>query len=132
MGCVMKKPTICICENKLADQLRSDCEADQSLCFCCWIVPFLSFLNPKFPASSHLLCLYTTVGVKPVRKPVWFFHDVDYLVVQCFDYVVYCPLYWTPTPASFIFSKSKMSMAVSSIGAMRNRWPAFAFRQSLK
>ena len=29
------KPTICICENKGADQLRSNCEADQRLCFRC-------------------------------------------------------------------------------------------------
>ena len=31
---VMRKPTFCICENKGADQLRSNCEADQRLCFC--------------------------------------------------------------------------------------------------
>ena len=30
---VMRKPTFCICKNKGADQLRSDCEADQRLCF---------------------------------------------------------------------------------------------------
>ena len=30
---LMRKPTICICENKGADQLRSYCEADQRLCF---------------------------------------------------------------------------------------------------
>ena len=30
---LMRKPTICICENKGADQLRCDCEADQRLCF---------------------------------------------------------------------------------------------------
>ena len=30
---IMRKPTICICENKDADQLRSNCEADQRLCF---------------------------------------------------------------------------------------------------
>ena len=29
----MRKPTICICENKDADQLRGYCEADQRLCF---------------------------------------------------------------------------------------------------
>ena len=29
----MRKQTICICENKGADQLRSNCEADQRLCF---------------------------------------------------------------------------------------------------
>ena len=45
------KPTICIGENKGADQLRSNCEADQRLC----IEQFLSFLNPKFQASSSFL-----------------------------------------------------------------------------
>ena len=30
---VMRKPTFCICENKDADQLRGDREADQRLCF---------------------------------------------------------------------------------------------------
>ena len=30
---VMRKPTFCICENKDADQLRGNCEADQRLCF---------------------------------------------------------------------------------------------------
>ena len=30
----MGKPTICIGENKGADQLRSNCEAVQRLCFC--------------------------------------------------------------------------------------------------
>ena len=29
----MRKPIICICENKGTDQLRSNCEADQRLCF---------------------------------------------------------------------------------------------------
>ena len=29
----MRKPTICICENKDADQLRGTREADQRLCF---------------------------------------------------------------------------------------------------
>ena len=29
----MRKPALCICENKDADQLRSNCAADQRLCF---------------------------------------------------------------------------------------------------
>ena len=33
MSCLMGKPTICICENKGADQLRGNREADQRLCF---------------------------------------------------------------------------------------------------
>ena len=31
----MGKPTICLGENKGADQLRKNCEADQRLCFRC-------------------------------------------------------------------------------------------------
>ena len=30
---VVRKPDFCLCENKGADQLRSNCEADQRLCF---------------------------------------------------------------------------------------------------
>ena len=37
------------------------------------IVQFLYFLNPKFPVSSHLLCLYSPVCVGPVWKPHWWF-----------------------------------------------------------
>ena len=33
MSHLMRKPTICICENKDADQLRSNRKADQRLCF---------------------------------------------------------------------------------------------------
>ena len=52
----MGKPTICIGENKGADQLRSNCEADQRLCFfAIRIVQFLYFLNPKSLASNYLL-----------------------------------------------------------------------------
>ena len=31
--CMMRKPDFCICENKDADQLRGNREADQGLCF---------------------------------------------------------------------------------------------------
>ena len=33
MSVRIRKPTICICENKGADQLRRNCEADRRLCF---------------------------------------------------------------------------------------------------
>ena len=33
MSCDMRKPDFCICENKDADQLRGNREADQRLCF---------------------------------------------------------------------------------------------------
>ena len=44
------------------------------------IVQFLFFLNPKFPASGHLLCLYSSVCVGPVQKPhCWFSRDGAHL-----------------------------------------------------
>ena len=44
------------------------------------IVQLLYFLNPKFPASYHLTCLYSSVCVGPVQKPhCWFSHDVAQL-----------------------------------------------------
>ena len=65
-----------ICENKGADQLCSNCEADQRLFCNARIVQYLFFLNLKFPASSHLLCLYGPVCVGPVWKPhCWFSHE---------------------------------------------------------
>ena len=36
--------------------------------FATQIVQFLFFLNPKFHASSHLLCLNSSVCVRPGRK----------------------------------------------------------------
>ena len=61
----MRKPTICIGENKDADQLRGNREADQRL----RIIQFLFYLNPKFQASSSFLSLYRPVCVGPGRKP---------------------------------------------------------------
>ena len=51
----MRKPTVCICENKGTDQLRGNCKADQRLCFRYTDSTILYFLNLKFPASNHLL-----------------------------------------------------------------------------
>ena len=50
----MIKPTIWICENKGADQIRSNCAADQRLCFRYTDSTIPLFSNPKFPASSYL------------------------------------------------------------------------------
>ena len=61
----MRKPAFCICGNEGADQLCSNWEVDQRLCFH-YMIQFLDFLNPKFPAYSHLLCSFC---VESVRKP---------------------------------------------------------------
>ena len=71
----MRKPEFCICENKDADQLRGNREADltakliSAFVFAIRIVQSLYFLNPKFQASSQLLWLYNLVCVRPGRKP---------------------------------------------------------------
>ena len=64
----MRKPAFCICENKDADQLRSNCAADQRV-FAIRIVQSLYFLNPKFKLSSYLLLLCSPVRVGPDGKP---------------------------------------------------------------
>ena len=47
---VMRKPTFCICENKDADQLRGNREADQRLCFR-YLASTISLL-PKYKILS--------------------------------------------------------------------------------
>ena len=67
----MRKPAFCICENKDADQLRGNREADQRLCFryTASTIPLLSKPEKKLQVSSHLLWLYSLVCVGPGRKP---------------------------------------------------------------
>ena len=106
----MGKSTICIGENKDADQLRGNREADQRHCFrysdsttktqisfvvtaklisafvfATRIVQFLFYLNPKFQESISFLCLYRPVCVGPVRKPhCWFSHEVAHILTKHF------------------------------------------------
>ena len=56
----MGKPAFCMCNNKGTFILAT------------WIVQFLYCVNPKFPASIHLLYLYSSVFV----GPRWFVHDL--------------------------------------------------------
>ena len=71
MSHVMRKEDFCLCENKGADQLRSNCDADHTFVFATRIVQFLRlfFLNPKFQASSLLLRLYRPICVRPGLNP---------------------------------------------------------------
>ena len=59
----MRKPTFFICENKDAAQLRSNCEANQRLCF-------------RYMDSTTLVCFKTD------RKPhCWFSHDAAHISI---------------------------------------------------
>ena len=67
MSRVVRKPAFCICENKDADQLRRNREADQRLYvrFTGSTIPLL----PIYAISSHLLWLYSLGCVGPGQKP---------------------------------------------------------------
>ena len=72
---LMRKPTICIGENKDADQLTT--KLISSFVFAIRKVQTLFFLNLKFQASNCLLWLYSSVGIGPVMLKN---HIVGYLV----------------------------------------------------
>ena len=62
----MRKPHFCICENKDADQLRGDREADQRLCF--RYIDSAIHLLPKYETSSHQP---SSVAVQPGLCQTW-------------------------------------------------------------
>ena len=70
MGLIMRKPAFCICENKDADQLRGNREADQRLCF-----HYIDSTIPPLPKSEISSLMPSCVAVQPslcltsCRKP---------------------------------------------------------------
>ena len=63
---VMRKPAFCICENKDADQLRGNCEADQRLCF-----RYTDTTIPLLPKSEISSLSLSSVTVQPGLCGVW-------------------------------------------------------------
>ena len=62
-------------------QRRRSAKLISAFVFATRIVQLLYFLNPKFQASSQLLCLYSPVCVRPVRKPHCLFsHETAHLM----------------------------------------------------
>ena len=62
----MRKPAFCICENKDADQLRGNREADQRLCF--------RYIDSTIPllSKSEISSLYSSsVAVQPGLCQTW-------------------------------------------------------------
>ena len=89
----MRKPGFCICENKEADQLCGNREADHRLCFRYidrQIVQSLFFLNTKFQASSHLVWLYSLVCMGPGRKPEDRFSHNEAHIMSPQIYLLFC------------------------------------------
>ena len=57
---VVRKPAFCICENKDADQLRGNREADQRLCF-----RYTDSIIPLLPKSEISSLYPSSVVVQP-------------------------------------------------------------------
>ena len=78
---VTRKPTFCICENKGADQLCSNCKANQRLCFRYKdsTIPLLSKSEVSIPQPSSVAVNPVCVG--PDRKSERLFsHDPAHLI----------------------------------------------------
>ena len=62
----MRKPAFCICENKDADQLRGNREADQRLRF-----RYTDSTIPQLPISKISSLLLSSVAVQPGLCQTW-------------------------------------------------------------
>ena len=62
----MRKPDFCICENKDADQLRGNSEADQRLCF-----RYTDSTIPLLPIAEISSLLLSSVTVQPSLCETW-------------------------------------------------------------
>ena len=60
LSLVMRKPAFCLCENKDADQLHGDCEADQRLCF-----RYIDSTIPLLPKSEISSLWPSSLAVQP-------------------------------------------------------------------
>ena len=67
----MRKPDFCICENKDADQLRGNYEAEQRLCF--RYIDSPEFHNKVPPEKVSLLCRKFCVINKPFTENIVYF-----------------------------------------------------------
>ena len=63
---IMRKPAFCICENKDADQLRGNREADQRLCF-----RYSDSTTPLLSASEISSLQPSSVVVQPSLCRTW-------------------------------------------------------------
>ena len=66
MSLVMRNPVFCMCENKDADQLRSNCAADQRLCF-----RYIESTIPLLHKYENSCLLKSSVVVQPGLCRTW-------------------------------------------------------------
>ena len=86
MSCVIRKQDFCLCENKGADQLRSNCEADQRLCF--------RYMDSTIPTHKSLAffcdCTGRFVSCLVGNPEDWFSH-ITAQVIEWITTVQYIP-----------------------------------------
>ena len=100
----MRKPTGHFAYAKTKAQISFAVTAKliSAFVFATWIAQFPFFLNPNFPASSNLLCLYNLVCVGPVQN-----HIVGFLMTRlpylfCHDLSIMLAIQYN-TPIDFRF-----------------------------
>ena len=81
MSLVLRKPDFCICENKDADQLRGNREADQRLCF--------RYTDSTIPLLSKLLVIFCSCTARfmsdLVENPEDRFSQNEAQITACLD-----------------------------------------------
>ena len=75
-----KETNIYICENKDADQLRSNCAADQRLCFCYTVIQSLYIRNLK-PLAIFCGCTSWFVSDQVKNPEDRFCHNEAHIIV---------------------------------------------------
>ena len=128
MSLVVRKPEFCIYENKDADQLRGNREADQRFVFATRIVQSLYILNPKFQALSNLVCV--GLGRNPEDR---FSHneahimpEMERILITIAHYRIYLYRKWSTKPLNPNFYTVKkvytgIIFCISSISASEHR-----------
>ena len=96
---IIRKPTLCICENNDTDQVHGYHEADHAFVFTTRILQPQYLLYQKFQASSCPLSLHTPACVGPCRKPK---HEQK---PQCCFSRVAAHLAFTESCSLYIFSE---------------------------
>ena len=83
MSCQTRKPTSAYAKTKMQISFAVTAKLISAFVFYTRIVQFLYFQNPKFPALRHLLCLYSLVCVRSVRKSHCWFSHVKAQICTC-------------------------------------------------
>ena len=109
----MRKPDFCQCENKGADQLCSNCKADQCLCFRYTDSPIPHLSKSKNFQSVATFCACTARFVSDVFGN----HIVDFLIMRL--------IFLTPFVTSRIADNNHLSKSTYIFRGVRSSFDFF-------